>query len=480
MKQVFLSILMTLLLAGSALAQTPGVPMVFEIPEGMDPNKVHIQFLVKPITGSYRDTTGTKQTLEESKSYSLAEITSPVSVGGGAPANQPAVFITGYDSGRVYLNFGDEGLGGLGGDYQPVANLDTDVNKSVRYQYFEPTIAGAQCNIDLSYIDFTSISLSLQAINAPHAHNNPQITTGSATQMANATARTGKSESAVLYPTGTKNLPDPSFVRVLSPQIWGSNYHDWTHYLKTTLPNKTARLSGCFSGVGSTQPTGDPATTKQCYDYTATFNQDGSVNLKPNKGSGNAACACVPKDDRGVGVGTDYSMKITFDQLNTATGIYGANPAYSLTHTSIGHTANFPGITNDVFGRVIGDLVSGLCFGFVGSTIKFQGTPIGELHSTQWWGGTTEEGVRIDVADTPAGKGVSYDKAQPKNPLNYHGYAGSLRDLTPAYGFALADRMNNNTIAFNTTTDPGSYIKVIVNPDSHLTHHLNNMLLLDQ
>lgn len=469
-----------LILTGSALAQTAGVPFVFEIPNGMDPTQVHVQFLAKPVTGTYRDATGTQQTLLGNTAYSLAEITSPVSVGGGAPANVPAVFVSEYDSGRVYVNFGQNGLTGLSGTYVPVANLDTDDNKSVRYQYFEPTVAGAQCNVDLSYIDFMSISMSLQAINAPHAQNNPQISTGSSGQMANATARTANSESAVLYPTGTKNLPDPSFVRVLSPQISGSNYHDWTDYLKTTLPNKTARLSGCFSGVGSVQPTGDPKTTKQCYDYTATFDSDGNVSLSPNKGSGNAACACVPKENWGVGVGTDYSMSVTFDQMNTPAGIYGSNAAYSLTHISLGLTKNYNGITNDVFGRVIGDLMAGLCFGFVGSTQDFRGTEIGKLNSTQWWGGPDEEGNNVALENTPAGNGKTYDLAQPHNKNNYHGYAASLRGLTPAYGFAFADRMNNNTIAFNTATDPGSYVKVTVNPDNHLAHHINTILLLGE
>lgn len=111
-------------------ARAQGVPIVFDLPAGVDPSRVFIQFLntLVTMTGTYRGADGAQHSLAINTAYSLASITSPVSVGGGAPANKPAVYITDFRSGRAYISFGATGLKGLGGNYQPDPANSADPN----------------------------------------------------------------------------------------------------------------------------------------------------------------------------------------------------------------------------------------------------------------------------------------------------------------------------------------------------------------
>ena len=460
-----------------------GVPIVFSIPSGVSPSNLHIQFLNQTgsITGFYCEgTNGTVTNLAANTAYSMADITSPVSVGGGAPAGMPAVCISNFGSGRIYVNYGATGLQNLTVGYQPDPSATADANYLYRYQYVEPTIVGTQINVDMSYIDFVSIPISLTAENAPHATNNPQPTNATGLTMADDAATSATSYAGNVLPAPSALLPSANFARVISPYLQGAVYHDWTNYLKTTLQGQTITIKGCFAGVG-TQPAAAnycitnnvdsehcPLYQGQSYDYIAVVNSDGSVTMNAQSDSGNGQTAGVTPANQGQGLGNNSSVTISFDSLNATTGIYGNNAQYSYTYTlngtPIDHTS--VGIENDFFGRVVGDLLAGLSFGFPGSTVAYNGTPIGGLWSTQWWGGTLPDGTTIALANTPAGTGQVFDKAQPGEPLNYHTYAASFNALTTSYGFALQDRLNNNTMAFDTGTDNGSYLLVTINPDS--------------
>ncbi|MFZ4774682.1 MAG: beta-1,3-glucanase family protein [Terrimicrobiaceae bacterium] len=460
------------------MANAQSVPIVFDLPVGtiygtgtIQPgdtiaNNIWVQFLntTGVMDGTYRDPLGIEHALQINTPYSLASITSPVSVGGGAPINKAAVNISNFESGRVYINYGTSGLSGLSGSYQPANQAPSDPNYSVRYQYFEPTIVGAQANVDLSYIDFAAIPMSTRAVNSPNATNNPQLTTATGQALMNATANSGLAPNNNVVGSP---LPDNSFARVNSPQLMGNLYHDWTSYLQTTLQGKTAELKGLYVGTG-TQPGITPTVQRQSYDFIASFAANGDVTLTAQTGSGNGQLPVIPANIQGPGVGdglpgTGQTISILFSDLNAITGIYGNNPAYTVNDN--GAITITTGIVNDVFGRVVGDLMAGLSFGFIGSTVDFNGTPIGDLPSTAWWGGTMPDGSIYVLADTPAGQNDTFGVAQPGNPLNYHTYAASLSGLTSGYGFALQDRLNNNLIAFNTATDPNSYLELIINPD---------------
>lgn len=461
------------------VANAQGVPIVFDLPAGVDPAKVFIQIVNTDqiIVGHYRDNAG-QHNLVMNTPYSLANITSPVTVGGGAPANKPAIYITNVDSGRIFINFGNTGLSGLKKGYEPDPGNATDANYRVRYQFVEVTIKNSKLTGNLTYMDYVSIPISLRAINAPNAKNNPLETTADGRTLVKAVAATGLTANNNVLPSAGDILPSVNFARVISPGKAMEKYHDWTRYLKTFLQGKTVSLQGCFVGVGD-QPTGNPLTQAQSYDFSVAFDSSGNATLTAQTGSGNGSSQCVPEAQRGTGVGdVNQTVTITFEHLNSAVGIYGNNPAYTINRDGAVRTT--AGIENDYFGRVVGDLLAGLSWGFPGSTVLFNGTEIGELASTQWWGNARmPNGNYINLADTPVGQKIVFEKAQPGQTNNYHTYAAGLNGLTMAYGFGLQDRPGNNLLEFNTSTDSdsNSYLLITINPDN-AKKSMNSVYLL--
>ena len=446
--------------AMSDLTGTAGVPLVFATPHHRA--SVFIQFLAD-VEGFYRDINGQKHSLQPYKPYSLLSLVSPTPLVQSVPAHLPAVFLTSF-SGRFYISL-HHGLKDMVPGYIPAANSGPsggnqgDPNFACCYQYIEPTVTGNQINIDMSYIDFTAISLCMTAKNAPHAQNGRQ-TSESSLKLATATATASVANAAVL-PASTDLLPSANFARVISPGLGApSMYHDFTAYLTGTLASQSVRLAGTFQGVGQ-PPWSNPALQAQSYDFNATFDRQGNVTLSPNLGSGNGQAPGVPVAKRGQGVGATTKMHVAFAALNVVTGIYGCNPAYSL---STG--PSFPGITNDVWGEVLGDLVAGLNFGFVGSTMSFGSTTVGQLASTQWWGnGYMPDGTYVHPSTTPAGNKVYFGGVQ-ATASNYNSYAASLAPLTTGYGFPLGDRLGRNLLAINTGIDPSGYVLIEIDRPS--------------
>lgn len=489
MKRILLLVVASFLLSFPAIADVtpPGVPIVFKVGPGIDPDKVFVLF---PDPSSNFDAycnnatgSGTTNSLLGGVSYSLSSLTGTTSVGGGAPANVPAVYVTTFTSGRVYLSF-DSPLTWPTAVYTPDATNTGDPNYYIRYQYIEPTVAGAQMNVDMSYIDFTAISMSLEAKNAPSATNNPQKTNASALQLIQAAAKSSTTPYDNVLPSAADMFPSDNFVRVISSHLGGAKYHDWTHYLQDFMPGKSTLISGCFTGVQSGNPPSfaNKSVQQQSFMFNATFGAGGDVTLASLPGSGNGTLAgnCTTVDTEGPGVGENVNITLTFGDLNSAVGIYGNNPAYTVDWGN-GTVDNTSGIVNDISGRVVGDLLAGISWGFVGSEVLFNGKQIGNMSSTLWWGHANmpDDGRYINFADTPAGQGYGFAKAQPNEPLNYDRYAASFSAYTPAYGFALQDRGGNNLIAFNTDTDVGSYLEVTINSDLPTANPGVNLLLLD-
>lgn len=425
-----------------------GVPFVFD---AEDASTTYIQFLGDDsLDGYYYDSSGTKQTLAPHTGYLLSDLSSSTPVLTGAPTDVPAVLVKAF-SGRVYVSKG-AAIPGMKAGWTPNANDDTV--DSV-YQYFEPTVDKSQLNVDLSYIDFTAFSLSLSAESAPHGTNKLQTTVPTNELVSTAEGSAKSTAAALSYSDGKTS----TFLRVISPQLGNSGlYHDFTNYLKTTLKKKTVRIAGTYVGTvinNVKQPTGNPLTQAQSYDYTGKFDDKGNITLAPNAGSGNGYAAGVPKVQQGPGVETaGGNIVISFDDFNNKIGIYGCNTPYTL-----GSNAKTAGITNDIYGQVVGDLLAGLNFGYVGSTVKFENKEIGTLTSTEWWGGTMADGTVVSSDATPGGKGIYFSGAQ-SNAENYNSYSGSLAPLTAGYGFPLQDRLGKNLMTLNTSIDNNAYLKV--------------------
>ncbi|WCN13701.1 hypothetical protein GV054_12165 [Marinomonas mediterranea] len=445
-------------------ADAAPVPMVFK---ALDTDSTYIQFITdKSLDGFYYDSTGDKVSLSANTAYPLSSLVSTKAIVSGAPTGVPAVAVREF-SGRVYVNFGSQGLQGLSTEYTPSASNPLDANYDVRYQYYEPTIKNGQLNIDLSYIDFTSISLSLKAKNAPNASNPNQLSVSSS-RLAAATGNSASSANASVLPNANDQLPSANFARVISPQLSQTVcYHDFSKYL-LALNGTSARIAGTYVGTGD-QPSGNPETQAQSYDYTATFSikQDkttkaisGSVTLVPSTDSGNGCAAGVPAVQQGLGVGPSTgNIVLDYADLNAATGIYGCNAPYTLNGG-----AKTAGITNDVYGQVVGDLFSGLNFGYIGSSELFNGAPINTLCSTEWWGGVMPDGTNVVSGSTPGGTGMYFGGVQSDSDF-YNSYAGSIATLTAGYGFPLQDRLGKNLMAMNTETDQSAYLEVWIDQE---------------
>ena len=207
----------------------------------------------------------------------------------------------------------------------------------------------------------------------------------------------------------------------------------------------------------------------QSYKFNGTFDANGDVTLISVPGeSGIPKAVCGDYSNFG-GIG-DATITIPFTMLNSQNGIYGANAGYSATYNGSDSPASSGTITNDVFGEIVGDLLTGINFGYLGSTVMFTNTAnpggiaIGDLSSVNWWGGKDSNGNTIAQSQTPYGNILKYGNVQ-SNPLNYNTYSNSVSPFTDAYTFAFEDRGGKVLLEFDTNTDPSAYLLVEMLPD---------------
>ncbi|WP_432735763.1 hypothetical protein [Maridesulfovibrio sp. FT414] len=497
MKKAFAVLTVLLLSISANLHAADGIPIVFSLKDGLDPQNVYITFFncvdnATSVTGTYNNGVSTGQTISPNVSIKLSDTISTTPVADNIPTGVPAIFLTTFKSGRIYISYN----GGITSPLcsQPSTEPDSsDANLATRYQPVEmdvrlgnstTSVETAVINTNLTYIDYAAIALSLSVINATSGDiipeskitNNPLLTNVTSEILTDALASKATTAYSTVYPSAADKLPSTLFARVLSPTslAWYSKYSDWTHYLQTTLYNSTTtnnlpvRIKGLFGGVGG-QPANKlgagivlPNATYQAqsYDYLVTFDQYGNATMTAQSGSGNGTCLGIDAVNRGEGVGPK-DINILFSDLNAATGIYGNNVPYKVAGTANRTT----GVVNDFYGWVVGDLLAGLSWGLPGSTVNFtsdNGTVshIGNMTSVQWYGGRTESGYTYSVPLSPVGRGYTYARAQPGNPTNYHTYAAALKGMTGAYGFGLQDRSGQTLINFNRVDHPTAYLEI--------------------
>lgn len=294
-------------------------------------------------------------------------------------------------SGRIYINYGPAAL---------PASPTPDNPGTSPYIVFEPTVDGetvpapnpTASNMDLSYVD---------GVSAPAATKISDATTGAAllATSVNPVISSGKilSNVAALVPSGAAVFNGPELVRVMSSAADSAAYHDWTNLMSSlqtttgTTPLKVCSytspatgipasyaLSGALFGYsgGLTYKHQVPGfETAQTYNTSATF----TTNLNPDK---NPVLTEKGITDETAGVeisGTGsvsgaFSIFIKETDLNAGTGIYGNNPPYVVVYTLSGKETAYKttGIENDLGGRVVGDLMAGMVFGWSASTMNIE------------------------------------------------------------------------------------------------------------
>lgn len=403
------------------------IPIIFDNRTG---RTVWVQFLNGAFGSGQVGAAGATKpvALSGDTAYDLADLVSTVP---GFPelGSVPNVSLSDFTNGRIYFNYGSQGLQGLGNGYQPNPVAPADANYDTRYAYVELNVFGDQNNnMDLSNLDF--FGFSMEASTWLNGARVARLTSSDGGPIIQAlTAVTTGTEAFV--PASTPTPPYTDFARTLGPGL-STAYHDWTDYMDylATL-SYGAQLAGLFAGL----PNGSGPTAQQNYSLTATF--DSTTQVVTLAGSADV-----------VGSTT---ITINYSDLNAETGVYGANPPYSVN----GGTPT-PGIVNDVYGWIVGDLLAGMNMGFPGSTRinPITRTNLGRCTSSEWFAAAKLHPL------------LQFSGAQ-TNPAYYNQYAGALLPLTRAYGFPFTDRLGGVLLYFPPAGAPGAvdYLKITFLPD---------------
>ena len=346
-------------------------------------------------------------------------------------------------SGRIYVGYGAAWTFVRSG-YEPSPSTPNDPNYYLRYDKMEITYAGNTADVaNTTSIDYFSIPLALHVYEGgTRGKLVGSVTTSPTNVIVEALgAATSERNAAVVMDSmgnfarviGATTYPPP-------PGLPASPYDDFGSYLAylrdTYAPahgNILVLVKGSFAGVGETPTT--PETKPQTYDFPTTIDTDENIRLT---GSGSEA--------------GQHTLFLRRADLVAPTGVYGANPLFSLD----GAMPTNP--KNDLYGWLIGDLLSGLNIGAVGSTIPVSalvlrraegeaglavsnllaaralvgGRIIGELESQEWF------------------KLVSlFSALQPDHKNFYNQCAAALVTISQAYSFAYSDRFPHHTATLN-------------------------------
>lgn len=429
------------------------------------------------------------------QSFNITDLSASVSsalpyFSSGTPDPDQYTFSLNGFSGRVYVNYGSTALTAAPNPGSPGTSP---------YIVFEPTVLGqtqsgipSVSNIDLSYVDGVSAPGSFAFRNATTgglltAASGPFNTTVGSSQgyssansniLANvATAVQTAAPSAVI------RNGDNEVVRVMSSAASPSSYHDWTS-LMTTLEGpsggspKTLNVGSYTAGVtsnpynlsstyygysGAGPVSGQPPgwNDDQTYSSTAQFVSNMTTGLTSTQiaalqsafttaglGSTTGPGAVIT----GTGSESTDTFTIFIPQavLNAGTGIYGNNPGYIVMIGDTVYTYASSGLQNDLGGRIVGDLVAGIVFGWSNSTVDIatHATATG----TDFYGsaftsnilGNLSTGEYFYLLSLAAAQGKLSDwiggNADP-NAENYDVYLAAISANTDAYASGFTDRL---------------------------------------
>lgn len=318
------------------------------------------------------------------------------------------ISLTKFTSGRIYVGYGEPWHLTRAG-YTPSAATPTDPNYLKRYDKMEITYTGAPADVaDLTSIDYFGVPMTLKVFRGGASGTLVAAAKGAATDtiLPAVGPQTNPHNAAIVRDAG-------AFVRAIGPGIYppppglpASPYPTFANYLAYLQAiwapahcGVVATVKGHFAGVGAKPTT--PQTKPQDYDFTVKMNAAKTMTIT---GSSTA-------------VAGQHTITITYAQLNAPTGIYGANPTFTL-DKSAPMTPQ-----NDIYGWVIGDLFSGLNIGAVGSPVTENGLVVGKMPSQDWF--------KLKHF---------FSTLQPAHPLFYNRWAAALAPISQAYGFAYSDR----------------------------------------
>lgn len=383
------------------------------------------------------------------------------------------VQIKSFIAGRIYVCYNQAGAGGwvLNPDNpleEPAQTLtqggDENFNFWLRYDKMELTVTPAPADVaDLTSIDFWSIPMSLKStmngktpsgngvyassgfmpgVNAQDIYN--ALDKLSTPPVSGISPQRGQPYPALVpgafngdNPPNTYPDPTPDvFARIIGPSAYGTvhpvgfpitpydTFDAYLTFLLTTFGPGTqsgAVVPGLGKGVVANVAgyfAGSPGSPAQNYNLSASIDNDKNLSLVSNDGN--------------------TKISIEYNDLVNPSGIYGANPPNTVNGVSNS------GLTNDVNGWVIADLLGGLNIGAVGSSTKIDQTMVGAMKSQDWF------------SLNPTQMFANLQPAQPADGIRYYNqYAATLFPLSQAYNFAFTDRLSY----------PGSAVQVSLNQD---------------
>jgi hypothetical protein len=307
---------------------------------------------------------------------------------------------------RIYFSLGTP-LPASTGDPDGVTTSSNAYN--IRFDKIEITqdVTALGNTVDLTSIDFFAIPLALQTY---ALNGSTPLQTLTFTQPGY-TVRDALAQLAGPNPSVLLTTPSGSFLRVLGTQLAQaqpapSPYPSLQSYVNEfSAAGGHATIEDLFNGDPKGGTT--PPFIAQCYNFATSF--DGSGNLLLEGGG-------TPIIPGGQSVGQGH--KIIIQASDLATGIYSANPPYTVDGNSstIG--------VNDVYAAVVRDMLAGFSFGFVNSSTRDPNTGnfFSAEPSTYWWQSTK-----------------AYNYLQTASP-NYNQYANYLYTVSNAYGQPFSDR----------------------------------------
>jgi len=445
-------------------------------------------------------------------SYTLANLTANLTVNGTASPRY-TFSLNSYSGGRIFISYGQPVTAAPGYTFDApygvwemtiFGNLGVPASATAGGTTFSPAplAYSPSSNFDISYVDGISIPMKTTVRNTDWSvqttsTTNPVWTHPAILSEISALVPSDArlSGNGTLTINGTQVDLSQKIIRVISPSFpYGSSgdqalYHQWGTLLdslistngsvrvashKTDSTNQQLQpynLAGVlfgYAGGGSSDYTNQAPNmlNEQDYDYRATF----TANLNPGGnttltalGIGNGT-AGVHLTGNLTSVGpttcTPFDIYITRAQMNQPQGIYGSNPKYVVFSTDGSFTSyETAGIQNDLSGRMVGDLMAGIVFGWANSTVNItsQAATTGLNLANSTFSSPTVGGISsgelffllsLAAAQTTSGNNSMLTHwvgaGLQTNPEYYDIYSSSVFARSVAYGTAFGDRFQGN------------------------------------